>query len=522
MRIAAVDVGSNSIHMVVVETDGVEAPRVLAREKVMVGLAQGEAITGEIDPEALQAGLIALKQMVTTIRQLNCDHVMACGTAALREAKNAKDFLRAATKMGISIQVISGEEEARLIHEAVSHAYPFPEGVVALMDIGGGSTELTWVEGGKVLASVSVPLGLQRLVDAFPTQDPPTVGELSALKRALRKQLKKHTRNLPNNLPFPHLILGTSGTLEDLARCGGDGDVLDLSQLRSLRRNLWSLSAKKRVQRLATVDPRRAAMLHVGAVWGEVLMQWLGASILRHLPVGLREGMIWEALRHGGQLIPPLPERRRASVDALAQRTDPDPVHSVYVQQLAEQLFDDLRVEFELGDQEREWISCAARLHDIGFAIAEKDHHKHGAYMIQHGDLQGFWREELAVIAQIVRYHRGKKPDSIKHAAFAALEPWHQGVVLKLASILRLADALDRRRDQRIQRVRLRLRDEEVVLSVTSENTTRELRPEREAVESKGALLEKLLGRPLRWVQAPRRPVRTPPDSQNGYAGLAN
>ena len=174
MRIAAVDVGSNSIHLVVVEADPMGGQQVLAREKAMVRLARGEANSGEIGAEAFQAGLDALAQMARTIRGFECETIMACGTAALRDAKNAQAFVLQAEALGLPIQVISGEEEARLIHQAVSHAIPFPPEPVALVDIGGGSTELTWVQAGRVAASISLPWGLQRIADAAQTSNPPS------------------------------------------------------------------------------------------------------------------------------------------------------------------------------------------------------------------------------------------------------------------------------------------------------------------------------------------------------------
>ena len=505
MRIAALDIGSNSIHLVVVEAAGLESFRVLARDKAMVGLAQGLAVAGRISDEAFQAGLKALTRMKAALDGFACDRVMAFGTATLRDAANAPDFLAEAKKLGLEIQVISGEEEARLIHLAVAQAYPFPRGVVALVDIGGASTELTWVENGRVLASCSVPWGLQRLADAFPVSDPPTVKEYERVRRMMRQLLKLSARQLPKKLPEATWIFGTSGTLEDLAKAAAASEVATRGQLRALRAGLWESTVKRRCARLSTVPPRRAAILHMGALWAELLMGWTGADAVRHLPVGLREGMVWEALRHGGEILPPLQERRWSSVEALAARIDPDPAHSAHVQGLADQLFTDLQPVFELGEQEREWLACAARLHDIGFALAEKDHHKHGAYMVLHGDLKGFWPEELAIVSQVVRHHRGKAPDAMKHEAFAALPPWHQGAVRKLAAILRVADALDRRRDQRIRAARLRLGAEGALLTVQDRGLG-DCGPEREAVADKGRLLEKLLGHPLRMkTAAPRK-----------------
>jgi exopolyphosphatase/guanosine-5'-triphosphate,3'-diphosphate pyrophosphatase len=491
MRIAAVDVGSNSIHMVVVEADPMGGQRVLAREKAMVRLARGEAKSGEIGPEAFRAGLEALAQMAKTIRDFGCETLLACGTAALRDAKNAQAFLMEAEKLGIPIQVISGEEEARLIHKAVSHAIPFPPEPVTLVDIGGGSTELTWVKGGWVAATISLPWGLQRLADAAQTADPPTAPDLKRLRRMIRRILKKARKDLPSELPEPSLILGTSGTLEELARGAAAGQACSVEQMRDFTLKLWRADAQQRVDRLG-VDPKRAEVLHVGAIWALSLMEWLGAPPLRHLPVGLREGMIWEALKHGGAAIPPLAERRRASIEQLASRLDPDPGHSRQVARLADELFISLQPHFELGDTERQWLAYAARLHDIGFSISEKGHHKHGEYLIRNAALPGFWPEEVELLAQVVRFHRGKPPHHAKHEAFRALAPWHRQVVRKLAAILRGADALDRRRRQAVQHLAIEVDDERLHLIL---DAVGDVDSETEAFLDKGELLGTLLDR---------------------------
>ncbi len=491
MRIAAVDVGSNSIHMVVVEADPMGGQRVLARDKAMVRLARGEAKSGEIGPEAFRAGLEALTQMAKTIRDFGCETILACGTAALRDAKNAQAFLMEAEKLGISIQVISGEEEARLIHQAVSHAIPFPPEPVTLVDIGGGSTELTWVKGGRVAATISLPWGLQRLADAAQTANPPTAHDLKRLRRMIRRILKKARKDLPSELPEPALILGTSGTLEELAKGAAAGQAFSVEQLRDFTLKLWRVDAQQRVERLG-VDPKRGEVLHVGALWALSLMEWLGAPPLRHLPVGLREGMIWEALKHGGAAIPPLAERRRASIEQLASRLDPDPGHSRQVARLADELFISLQPHFELGDTERQWLAYASRLHDIGFSISEKGHHKHGEYLIRNAALPGFWPEEVELLAQVVRFHRGKPPHHAKHEAFRALAPWHRQVVRKLAAILRGADALDRRRRQAVQHLAIEVDDECLHLILDAAG---DVDSETVAFLDKGALLGTLLDR---------------------------
>jgi exopolyphosphatase/guanosine-5'-triphosphate,3'-diphosphate pyrophosphatase len=496
MRIAAIDVGSNSVHLVVVESDSMGNQRVLAREKTMVRLVKGVAKTGLIAPESFQAGLEALALMAEVVRGFQCDTIMACGTAVLREASNASEFIAEASRLGIQIQVISGEEEARLIFQAVSRAIPFPEEPVVLVDIGGGSTELTWIMGERVPASTSLPWGLQRLADAVPTANPPGPEDLKRLRKFIRKVLKKARKTLPEDLPSARIIIGTSGTLMELAKGAGGDSIFTLEQLMRFKRKLWHATAQQRMELLG-VDPKRAEVLHIGATWAVELMHWLGADQVRSLPVGLREGMIWEALKHGGVPLPALHERRRASVEALAARLDPDPGHSGQVQALADRLFLDLMPIFELGDPERELLGYAARLHDIGLSIAEKEHHKHGAYLIQNAQLPGFWRKETEIIAQVVRFHRGKPPSVEKHEGYAALAPWHRQVVEKLSAILRVADALDRSRRQAVQSARLEDSLDKALLRIQGSG---DLRPELESFQEKGKLLFRLLDKPVQTI----------------------
>ena len=498
MRIAAIDVGSNSIHLMVVETDAMGNQQVLAREKHMVRLARGVLRTGEIGAEAFQAGLEALALMAEVIRGLHCETVMACGTAALREAANAPRFIEEAAKLGIHIKVISGEEEASLIYLAVSRAIPFPDEPAVLMDIGGGSTELTWLVAGRPSATLSLPWGLQRLADAVPTSNPPLPEELVRLRKFIRKVLKKAGKTLPGELPAAQVVLGTSGTLLDLAKGASDQASFDLAQLLRFKRRLWKATAQDRVALLG-VDPKRAEVLHVGASWTMGLLEWLGAGQVRCLPVGLREGMVWKALARGGMALPVLADRRKASVAALCAKLDPDPGHSRHVAALSDQLFHDLMPFFELGDPERELLSYAARLHDVGLSLSEKDHHKHGAYLIQNANLAGFWPAEIETIAQIVRFHRGKAPSAANHETFALLKPWTQHVVEKLSAIIRVADALDRTRRQAVHAVRLLPEGEDLCLVVTGAG---DLHPELESLQDKGRLLYRLLDRNVKVVRA--------------------
>lgn len=497
MIVAAIDVGSNSIHMVVVRADGQGGLEVLAREKAMVRLARGQALSGEIGEEAFQAGLQALAKMADVLRSHGCETVMACGTAALRDARNAPAFIQAARDLGIDIKVISGEEEARLIYRAVEHAVPFPATTVALMDIGGGSTELTWVEGGIVLASVSIPYGIQRLTDLSGAQDPPTEADHARLQTEIARILQQVHTTLPVEVPPASLVLATSGTLEDLAWAATRSASLSLAQLDELNGNLWAMPAPDRTALLG-VNPKRAEMIHVGGVWAAHLMRWLGASELHHLPVGLREGMIWEAVAHGGRSVPPLAERRMGSVQALAAVHAASGDTSPRVESLAMALFEDLHSAFELGDWEREMLRMACLLHRIGQSQATRGYHKAGATLILTGELKGFWPKEVEVLALLVRFHRGRLPDPERHEAFRRLAPWHRALVEKLASILRIATVLDSEGPKGLLGIRLHTLAEEALLELVLTRRSKGLPAALDRAEAASSHLAHVLRKPVR------------------------
>jgi len=496
MRIAAIAIGSDSIQLVVIESDTLGNQRVLARERVPVALAKGLARRGTLDPEAFQGGLEALAWMAEILRNCPCDTALACGTAALRRASDGARFMAESANLGIPIQVISGEEEARLLFQAVSRTVPLPENAAVLLDLGDSSTQLTWTLGERVLASLSLPWGPQALADLLPTEASPTAEDVKRIRRFIRKALKKSRKLLPETLPRPSLILGTSDLLSDLARVAGTEAGFTREQLLHFHRKLWRTNAQGRVQRLG-VDPSRAATLHVAASWVLGLLDWLEVDQVRCLPLGLREGLAEELLRHGGLTGQASVERRRASVETLATLRDPDPSHSRHVAMLADQLFTDLNPLFELGDAERELLVHAAHLHDIGLSIAEKDHHKHGACLVQDACLGGFRRKDAEIVAQVVRFHRGKAPSLEKHESYAQLAPWHRTLVEKLAAILRAADALDRGHRQVVLSVRVSLEAEEALLHIQGPG---DLRPELESLQEKGLLLFRLLDRPVRML----------------------
>jgi len=503
MRFAVIDLGFDAIQLGVVEADTSGNQRLLAREQASPGLGRGVLRTGLIQPTAFQSGLEALAWMAALVERHACTSLTAQGGAVLRTAANAGTFIDASAKLGIPLQVISGEEESRLLYEAVRHALPLPEEPAVLIGIEGGSTTLVWTAGARILASLQLPWGPQNLAEAMPTADPPGAEDLKRVRRSMRRLLKKAQRQLPEGLPSPGIGLGAQGWLPDLLELSGPGPDPGSERLLRLHRKAWRTGAQERAAHLG-LEPGLAGVLHLGTCWTQSVLDWLGVSSVQALPVGRREGLLRMALKRAGAS---LPARRWAAVESLAARLDPDPDHSRHVGRLADQLFGDLRSELGLGDLERELLGCAARLHDIGLALAAKDHHKHGACLLQNAGLAGFRPREVELMAQLVRFHRGRAPSAERHEDHARLPPWHRATVEKLAAILRAADALDRGHRQAVQSVRMRLERDACQIHLQG---TGDLRLELEGLQEKGALLFRLLDRPVRTLVSTGQPKGLP------------
>ncbi len=447
-RLAAIDIGSNSIHMVVVERGGPGGYRVLARERDMVRLGKSALADGALSGKAMRKGLEALLKMTTLARLKGASEIVGVATSAVREAANGRDFLaqvRALT--GLDVRILSGEEEGTLIFRAVQHAVDLSQGTVVLADIGGGSTEWCVARRGELASVQSVPLGSLRC-SAMLEGDPPVARSVEQLRRALRDGLAK--------LKTPKTtarLIATSGTA---ACCGDLADLLAgrehsamIGGLRELRlRELNTVVAgleKLTVKEIAALPPvgaPRSGSILAGAILLQELAVRVGVDRLFLCDRALREGLVLEALGAPTVADPGFGEVRRRQVSDLASRAPGMLVHAQQVAHLSLRLFDLTAPVHNLGAREREWLEFAALLHDIGHSIHFERHHKHSHYLITTADLDGFDRREIEIIAEVARYHRGAPP-RLRHASFAALRPWQQRTVEKLTALLRVANALD-------------------------------------------------------------------------------
>lgn len=507
-RLAAIDIGSNSIHMVVVERGGPGAYRVLARERDMVRLGKSALADGALSGKAMRKGLEALLKMTTLARLKGAGEIVAVATSAVREAANGREFLaqvRALT--GLDVRILSGEEEGTLIFRAVQHAVDLSQGTVVLADVGGGSTEWCVARRGELASVQSVALGSLRC-SAMLEGDPPAARSVERLRRALREGLSR--------LKTPKTtarLIATSGTA---ACCGDLADLLAgrehsamIGGLRELRlrdlntvvEGLQTLTVKE-IAALPPVGGPRAGSILAGAILLQELAVRAGVDRLYLCDRALREGLVLEALGAPTVADPGFGEVRRRQVLDLASRAPGMLVHAQQVAHLALRLFDLTAPVHNLGAREREWLEFAALLHDIGHSIHFERHHKHSHYLITTADLDGFDRREIEIVAEVARYHRGAPP-RLRHTSFAALRPWQQRTIEKLTALLRVANALDCTHATRVIDLYASLKGRrEVLVEVLSPF---EVDLELQSARERARLFRRIFGRRLTFRQGLRK-----------------
>ncbi len=505
-RLAAIDIGSNSIHMIVVAPELPGGYRVLGREREMVRLGKSALGRGALSEAAMRDGIEALLKMTTLASLKGARRVVAVATSAVREASNGDDFLaRIKAQTGIEVQTLSGEDEARLIYRAVREVVDLGPGTAAVVDIGGGSTE--WIEtaGGSVRRAVSLRLGSLRLAVLL-RGDPPPAEQLERLRRRVREALAELGR--PSGTaaePALERLIATSGTavccadLCDLFAgrnwkgAGGALREVRAKELSPLVARLATLT-KREIAALPPVGGPRSDSLLAGAVILEEVIAHAGVERFQVSDRALREGLVLDAL---GQPVPPVREPedlRRRQILQLAGRTESVLRHSRETARLAVRLFDLTLSVHGLGPREREWLEYAALLHDLGYSINYENHHKHSYYLILNAGLDAFDQREVEIIAHVARHHRGAKPRPERQETLAALKPWQQRTIAKLTVLLRLADSLDRTHASRVEEIYAAIRARRVTLEVLSRY---DVELELEAARAGADYFEAVFGRRL-------------------------
>lgn len=509
---AAIDIGSNSIHMIVAESDGAGGFRVLARERDMVRLGKSAlSKRGALSPRAVRDGLEALLRMTTLARLKGASRIEAVATSAVREASNGAEFLDQVRALaGLEVRQLSGDEEGRLVFRAVRQAVDLGKGWSLLVDVGGGSTEWCVARSGELRGVRSLALGSLRCA-ALLDGDPPPAASIERLRREIRARIEKVRP--PARVDRMIATSGTAACCGDLADLfAGRDRPLVVGGLRELRRRelaevvarLRALS-RRQIAALPPVGEPRSGSILAGAVLLEELLAHAGADRLHLCDRALREGLVLEALGTAPPASDPVGGARRRQVLELAQRAPSMAAHAEQVARLATRLFDLTAPLHNRGPREREWLEYAALLHDVGYAIHFQRHHKHSLYLISSADLDAFDPREIEILAHLARYHRGATPKE-KHETFAALEGWQRRVILELAALLRVANALDRTHSARVVELHASLvKRKRVVVEVLSPF---DVALELAAARHRGDLFERVFGRTLEFRIGLERPRR--------------
>jgi exopolyphosphatase/guanosine-5'-triphosphate,3'-diphosphate pyrophosphatase len=500
-RVGFIDIGTNSIRLLLVKHDPEYSYRVLTQQKETVRLGEGEFSDGRLQPEAMQRAILVCRKFTELAKAQGAEHLVAVATSATRDAVNRDEFLaRLESEAGLRVQVISGREEARLIYLGVCSGIHIGGRQAFFIDIGGGSTEVIAGDQHQYQYLDSLKLGAIRLTQTF------LAGEKGPIAPARYGAIQEHVRHVAvrslqqlRNYPLG-LAYGSSGTIENLAevtcrhfykRRLQKDDTISTDQLSQVIRMLCALPLEER-RKVDGLNPERADIIIGGAAIIETILQELRIAGFAVSERGLRDGLLLDYLaRHHNQV--PL---RLQSVLKLGRSCGFDEPHAAKVAALALQLFDEAaRLGLHGYDAaERELLEYAALLHDIGAFVSYTNHQAHSYYLVSNADLLGFNQEEIAIVAATAFYHRKAMPRK-KHPQFAGLPKAAQKKVTVLSVLLRIAESLDRSHGGIIRRVGLdKGTADKVILQLEAEQ---DCHLELWGLQNHAAAFAEAFGRPL-------------------------
>lgn len=457
-RIAAIDIGTNSIRCIIAEASKEGTFKIMDDEKATVRLGERLAMTGVISDEASNRAIEAIRRFQKLITGLNVEAVEAVATSAVRSATNGKELVATLSKeLGYEIRVISGEEEAELTAASALANFDMYGKRYVMIDIGGGSVEIITAYGNHVEEFYSLDLGAVVMTDRFLTSDPIAEGELRKLQRHIRESLK---RTFAGKRISVDSLIGSGGTLTAvgcMAMQMRKDNYVSIHGSEVFRAEVVHLLAMldhkdlKGRRTIAGLNQDRADIIVAGVVVIDELMRFFEANRVLINERGIREGLLIRAMKRlglttGSGAAPTWKD----AVKEFARSCHIDEPHAAHVAGMALSIFDALVLPFGMKTSEKKLLEAAAILHDSGYFISYGSHHKHSYHLIRHAELFGFTPRERELIAQIARYHRKSLPKR-KHEAFQSLKEQDQVTVARLGGILRLADGLDRRRNGLVQ-----------------------------------------------------------------------
>ncbi len=503
-RIAAIDLGTNSFHAVLVDIYPDGSFRTIDKLKEMVILAE-KGMDNHLSEEAMQRGLDALKRIKFLCDSQQVEEIIAFATSAIREAKNGGDFIqRMIDEVGIKARAIPGKMEAELIGYAIRHSIALDDEMVLMVDIGGGSVEFIVGNNKEFLYHNSLKLGVARMSAKFVKNDPITKAEIKALKKHFKNSLQEVGKLIKEYKI--RTIIGSSGTMENIgamvaSRTSLTADmtlnelVFQAEDFGNLYKEFIKLDRNQR-KKIGELDEKRIDIINPGMALLKYLIKEFDIEQIKISEAALRDGMILNYLKNNRptlELVANYPDPRKRSIYELLRKCNWMEAHSMHVAEMALQLFDEFRDDLRLEENDRELLEYACLMHDIGYYISYRKHHKHALYIIRHSDLRGFTEDEIDIMANVARYHRRSTPKK-RHEFYTKMAKPLRKKVKRLAGILRVADGLDRSHYQNVQNLEIDNREDKVLLYLTTMGD-----PELEiwGAERKSELFEKITGKKL-------------------------
>jgi len=507
MKLCVVDIGTNSLHVIYakIETNGSFA--IIGSDKDMVELGEKTLITGFLPDEAMRETIQCLARYKYFAQRRGMDDIIVVATSAMREAKNGREFIKKiweATRL--KVHVIDGHEEARLIALAVQNSVAFHGNKALIVDIGGGSTEVIASDQKQIFWLDSLPLGSNRLRQMFPLSDPPKSKEINVLERHILDVLKSVIKKISAEKSEFKQLIGTSGTLNAVAKILAGDDVsdkspgqlvLDFSKIKTLYTKLSALTVEER-KKIKGLSKKRAPMILHGMSIIMLLMQETGIKGLVTCDKALREGVLFDYLqknKKGFAKATDSLDLRQRSVYGLIEKYSVNLVHAEQTARLALIFFDAVSGDGKWPAKDREILQYAALLHDVGYHISFAKHHRHTRYLILHSALDGFSSDEITTMAWVASFHR--REINRKNPEFLKLSEEKQNHVLRLAACLRVADALDSSHFAVIDDVKITVRGNTLVVSLVAHA---DAKWELLEAEKRTDLFEKMWGKRLEFV----------------------
>jgi exopolyphosphatase/guanosine-5'-triphosphate,3'-diphosphate pyrophosphatase len=532
-RLAAIDIGSNSVRLLVAEALRGGNYRILDEEREPTRLGRSVSANGQLDDESMERTLAALRTFKEIAAGYQVTSLRTIATCAVREARNGPEFCRRVREeIGLEVEVIPADREGRLAFSSVQHAFDLTGRNVIIADIGGGSTEIVFATGNLIESIFTTPLGAVRLTEQFGLGEGAEPADfqrgVERMEEEIASCLKKRTTR---PLFAPHFLVGSGGTFTTLAELvmaskkqvdvPVGGYKVSHAEVRHLLDRLRKMPLRAR-RGMPGMTPDRADIIIAGLSIIDALMRRFRVNMLVIHTRGVRDGLVREMIDDAIGAHVDDPAQRDEAIERLAAVCSGELEHGRKVSFLAGRIFEQLAGPLKLVSGDRALLECAARLQDVGYVINYEQHHKHSYHLIRNSRLPGIRAHDLELIANVARYHRGALPKR-KHDNLVRLSSEDQQRVQRMAAILRVAGGLDRSRSQQVRDVLVRVDDDRITLRVVSEQ---EPQVDIWGAERRTELFEKVFGVPLRVQWASRSSDRPAAKEQshrkNGRGPVGN